>query len=200
MRADRAYAEWVVDRRSWLRLAALLGVSLVAPAAATAAIEPWSAAERALVTEVAEMIIPATDTGGAKAAGVPAFVEMMVTNWFDDDERVNFAAGLDQFAKGAIARHGRAFVELTGPERTAYLTEQLAAAEALLAGGGRPRTPFAALMKRLTIFGYYTSELGGSVELALNVIPNEYFPDARMKPDARADSFIPFSLSPFSGY
>jgi len=200
MRADQACMALAVDRRNWLRLAGLLGVSLVVPGTLKAASASWSSEQRALVAEVAEMIIPVTDTGGAKAAGVPVFVEMMVANWFDEDEQANFTAGMSQFAKGAVVRYGKSFVDLDHTERTAYLAAELAAAEALPGGSGHSRTPFAALMKRLTIFGYYTSELGGSIELALNIIPNEYCPDARMKPGARADSFIPFSLSPFSGY
>lgn len=194
------------SRRDLLKLAAFLGVGLITPAAraAMAAAEPWPSGARALVAEVAETIIPATDTGGAKAAGVPAFVEMMVADWFSEAERVHFMDGMRAFADGAFAQHGKAFAELGAPDRDAYFAKQLAAAEAAMAapatGGAPPRTPFAALMKRLTVYGYYTSELGASVELKLDMVPNEYRPDAPFKPGDRADSFILYSLSPFSAY
>ncbi len=203
----RATADGVfASRRDMLKLAAFLGVSLMAPAAraAVAAADPWPAATRALIAEVAEMIIPATDTGGAKAAGVPAFVEMMVSDWFDPAERANFMDGMAAFAEGATARYGRPFADLDDAQKNGWFGEQLAAAEAAMAApapaGGRARTPFAALMKRLTVYGYYTSELGASVELRLDMVPNEYVPDAPFKPGDRADSFILYSLSPFSAY
>jgi hypothetical protein len=194
------------SRRDMLKLAAFLGVGLIAPAAraAMAASDPWPAAARALIAEVAETIIPATDTGGARAAGVPAFVEMMVSDWFDPAERANFMDGMMAFADDAAARHGKPFADLDDAQKNAWFGEQLAAAEAVMAApassGGRARTPFAVLMKRLTVYVYYTSELGASVELRLDMVPNEYVPDAPFKPGDRADSFILYSLSPFSAY
>lgn len=191
-------------RRDMLKLAAFLGVGLVAPVAraAVAASDPWSPAIRALVAEVAETIIPATDTGGAKAAQVPAFIEMMVSDWFDAAERANFMDGMAAFADGAAARFGKPFAALAAPDRNAYYGEQLAIAEAAMAapGGEAARTPFAALMKRLTVYGYYTSELGATVELKLDMVPNEYRPDAVFAHGDRADSFIFYSLSPFRAY
>lgn len=189
----------LTGRRDLLKLAAFLGVGLIAPAAraAVAASEPWSPDKRALIADIAETIIPATDTGGAKAAGVPAFIEMMVADWFDPAERAHFLEGVAAFGAGAQAAHGKPFTELAQAVKDEYYGKQLATA-AVPGPGARPRTPFAALMKRLTVYGYYTSELGGSVELRLDMVPNEYLPDAPFKPGDRADSFILYSLSPFS--
>lgn len=196
----------IASRRDMLKLAAFLGVGLVTPAARAAMAAtgdaspaPWSPATRALVADVAETIIPATDTGGAKAAEVPAFIEMMVSDWFDAAERANFMDGMTAFADGAAARFGKPFADLAQAERDGWYGEQLGLAEAaLMAAGGKGHTPFAALMKRLTIYGYYTSELGATVELKLDLVPNEYRPDATFEPGDRADSFILYSLTPFS--
>lgn len=195
----------LTGRRDLLKLAAFLGVGLVTPAARAAMVasEPWSPDAHALIADIAETIIPATDTGGAKAAGVPAFIEMMVADWFDPAERTNFMEGMAAFRDGARAEHGKAFTELAQAVKDVYYGKQLAAAATAMTtpgAGARPRTPFAALMKRLAIYGYYTSELGGSVELRLDMVPNEYLPDAPFKPGDRADSFILYSLSPFSAF
>lgn len=206
MRHDRAIGGGSASRRDILKLAAFLGVSLVAPvpAAFGAAPDSWSPTSRALVAEVAQIVIPVTDTGGAKEAGVPAFIEMMVGAWFEADERANFFAGMTAFADGAAAKHGTAFVDLAAAEKEAWFAEQLTAGEAALAAAGakgvKQRSPFAVLMKRLTIYGYYTSELGSSVELSLNLVPNEFLPDAPLQPGDRADSFILYSLSPLSAF
>lgn len=192
----------LTGRRDLLKLAAFLGVGLVTPAAraAMAAPEPWSSDRRALIAEIAETIIPATDTGGAKAAGVPAFIEMMVADWFNPAERTHFMDGMAAFGDGARAAHGKPFAELAQAAKDDYYGKQLAATMVAPGAAARPRTPFAALMKRLTVYGYYTSELGASVELKLDMVTNEYLPDAPFKPGDRADSFILYSLSPFSAY
>lgn len=213
MQADEAAdgwhsGQWRPTRRGLLQLGAFLGVTLGAPAAAaraaaaTATPAGWPAERRAMVAEIAEMIIPATDTGGAKAAGVPAFIEKMVEKWFDADERANFLNGMAAFADGAAARHGGAFLRLTGAQKQAWYGEQLSAAEAMLSAeaAARPRSPFAVLMKRLTIFGYYTSELGATKELTLNLVPNEFVPNAHFGPHDRASSFVRFALPPFSAH
>src|SRR3989442_4919727 len=46
------------------------------------------------VATIAELIIPKTDTPGAREAGVPAFIDVMLADWADDDHRQQFTAGL----------------------------------------------------------------------------------------------------------
>jgi hypothetical protein len=53
-------------------------------------------------------------------------------------------------------------------------------------------------MKRLTIFGYYTSELGATIELHQQIASAQYVPAAVVKPGDRADSGIPSAMYPFS--
>src|SRR3954471_10796532 len=46
------------------------------------------------VATIAELIIPKTDTPGARDAGVPAFIDVMLADWGDDDQRQMIAGGL----------------------------------------------------------------------------------------------------------
>src|SRR2546427_8572311 len=46
------------------------------------------------VATIAELIIPKTDTPGARDAGVPAFIDVMLADWGDDEQRQFFTAGL----------------------------------------------------------------------------------------------------------
>ena len=78
--------------------------------------------------------------------------------------------------------------ELTASQKDQYFGELLATAEG---GATAPRTPFVVLMKRLTIFGYYTSELGATTELHQHIAVAQYEPAAVVKPGDRADSGIP---------
>src|SRR3989442_15534589 len=45
------------------------------------------------VATIAELIIPKTDTPGAREAGVPAFIDVMLADWAGDDQRQMFTAG-----------------------------------------------------------------------------------------------------------
>jgi glucoside 3-dehydrogenase (cytochrome c) hitch-hiker subunit len=189
-----------ITRRSLLRLGAILGVCLAFPQAATA-VEAFNAGDEALIADVAEIIIPATDTGGAKAAGVPAFITKMVGEWFEQSERDNFVRGLRAFDAAAISRYGKRFLSLAGNDRVAHVEAELRRAEAPQSAGlDRPRSPFILLMKRLTLFGYYTSEVGASVELMLNLVPGEFIPSADVSAGIRDDSTMLTQAVPFSAY
>ena len=175
-----------LDRRAFVQLAATFGLSLTVPGlAAKAPAATLTADEWNLIGEMSELIIPTTDTGGALAAGVPDFVKMMLSEWFNVAERESFIAGMREFSAGAFSKFGKKFAELTASQKDQYFGELLATAEG---GATAPRTPFVVLMKRLTIFGYYTSELGATTELHQQIATARYEPAAVVKPGDRADS------------
>ncbi len=185
-----------LDRRAFVHLAATFGLSLTVPGlAAKSPTKPLTADEWTLIGEVLELIIPTTDTGGALAAGVPAFVKMMLSDWFSQSERENFLAGMREFSAGAHKKYGKKFEELTASQKDQYFGELLAAAEGgATAPPSSSRVPFVVLMKRLTIFGYYTSELGATTELRQRVAAAQYEPAAVVKPGDRADSGLPGAM------
>ena len=116
---------------------------------------------REIIADVSELIIPHTDTPGAKVAGVPQFIEMLLEDWYAPDERDAFIQTLAQF--DTVARdHGH----------TNFLEADLAAKIALLEGmeqGPVGKTAFDE-MKQLTVWGYYTSE-AATEELNYDPIP-----------------------------
>ena len=66
------------------------------------------------VAALVERIIPTTDTPGAADAGVPQFVDMMLTEWYAPEERDGFLAGLAQVDSRA---EGGSFADLGGAEQ-----------------------------------------------------------------------------------
>ncbi len=179
-----------LDRRAFVQLATTFGLSLTVPGLAAKS-PALTTDELTLIGEVSELIIPTTDTGGALAAGVPDFVKMMLSEWFSQAERENFIAGMHEFSAGAFKKYSKKFAELTASQKDQYFGELLATAEGAAAD---PRTPFVVLMKRLTIFGYYTSELGATTELHQQMAAAKYEPAAVVKPGDRADSGIPGAM------
>ena len=72
--------------------------------------------EQALfVEDLAEHIIPETDSPGATSAGVPAYIEDIVREVNDEPERQLFLSGIDRANAEARASYGRPFHECGFP-------------------------------------------------------------------------------------
>lgn len=110
-------------------------------------------AQRSLVTNIAEMIIPETDTPGATTVKVPEFIDLILTEWAPDEDRAAFLAGLSDIDARAAAMGTPRFVDMPGPKKIELLTA-LDAARGDKAGAG---LAFARL-KALTVYGYFTSK------------------------------------------
>ena len=109
--------------------------------------------QQALVTTIAEMIIPETDTPGATKVKVPEFIDLILTEWASDDERKNFLAGLADIDARAATMGGQKFVSLPAAARTRLLSELDGKREDKTGAGlafGR--------LKSLTVYGYFTSQ------------------------------------------
>jgi gluconate 2-dehydrogenase gamma chain len=127
--------------------------------------------QNALVTEIAELIIPATDTPGAREVRVNEFVDLVLTEWHTSEERDRFQAGLQALDARCRERYGSDFLALAPENRTAVLTELDGASGER--GEGTPETTFARL-KELTVVGYFTSERVMREVLADPIIPGRF--------------------------
>lgn len=134
------------------------------------------------VVAMAEQIIPATDTPGAKGARVNEFIDVILTEWATPDERAHFLDGLAEIDRQSRQLFGKDFAEASSEQQLAQLR---AIDDATLAGrnaqahhGNHVEEPdtqlkgdFWQIFKRITVHGYYTSEIGFSQELKLQIIP-----------------------------
>ncbi len=114
----------------------------------------------------AELIVPATDTPGARAVGVPQFIDRMVGSWCSPAQATLLRSGLDQLDADARAANGAAFADLTAAQQAALLTRYDTA--------GDPQRPFFGLLKELTTIGYFTSQPGATVALRYDPVPGDY--------------------------
>ena len=141
-------------------------------------------AQRAMVRQLTEMIIPQTDTPGAIQAGVPGFVDHIVSSYYTEQERRIFIEGLVALDQHCQSHYGKAFLD-SGAQQQA---DALEAAEQASAGYREPGTnasmgiqgepdqasPFFYKLKEMTVLGYYTSEVGATTELHYNPVPGRY--------------------------
>src|SRR5882672_3927730 len=138
------------------------------PAAqATASAAVWSpsvltARQNEAVIALTELIIPATDTPGAKAALVNRFVDHVLST-ADAKERSEFVRGLTWLDDRCRARAGKDVAGASAAELTAVLTPL--AAEGVPAAEDAPGIAFFRAIKSITITGYYTTEIGLRQEL-----------------------------------
>ena len=155
--------------------------------------------QRKIVAEVAEMIIPKTDTAGAKDAGVPAFIEMMLKDCYYEPEHLSFM-------KGIMALEQSKFLDLDETRRTLMLKKIEAETKDMMKAREVKQTkmgdnedkevmkaqaeglPFWRLMKELTLLGYFTSEVGTKASFEYVQIPSK-LEMIKMKPNQKAYAY-----------
>jgi glucoside 3-dehydrogenase (cytochrome c) hitch-hiker subunit len=118
-------------------------------AAALDGLEILSPEQAELVSTLADLILPRTDTPGASDVGVTGFVDHLLAAWYHADEREQFLAGLADID----ARAGGRFTSL----ETAAQTRLVGLLDGAEGEAGSAESEFGRL-KSLTIYGYFTSE------------------------------------------
>ena len=121
-----------------------------------------------LVAVLAELIIPETDTPGARAARVHEFADAMLTDWYEAEESARFLEGLDDVQQRAEAAGGASFTDLSEAQQVELLTQMEEEAYQWQEAGSQGDEPFFFTIKSFTLFGYYTSEIGATQELRVN--------------------------------
>ena len=135
------------------------------------------------VVAMMDLIIPATDTPGAKEAKVNEFVDVILTGWATPEERDRLLAGLGDVDRLSGTLFSKKFVEASNEQQTALLrslddaVDWAHGPDSNEDGDGsieydmRLRGEFFRVFKTLTLYGYYTSEIGYTQELKKEIIP-----------------------------
>jgi hypothetical protein len=182
-------------REAVQRVAAILGGALVGgPALWTGRAHgerrgpsPVQESDAAFLDEVAETIIPATGTPGAKAAKVGAFMVLMVADCYEERDQRIFRDGMRQLEERSRAAFSVGFLQATPAQRTTLLTEIDREQKEYMdkRRGGEPVHYFR-MMKELTLLGYFTSEIGATQALRYAPIPARFDPCVEYQPGERS--------------
>ncbi|MFL6214835.1 MAG: gluconate 2-dehydrogenase subunit 3 family protein [Blastocatellia bacterium] len=193
-----------MNRRDSLKaLGLLVGGNLLAPAAladflqTAASIKEgkgaWqprllSAQQAALLTELVEVIIPATDTPGAKAALAHVFVDLYVKDCYPEAQQQVFLKGLDDLDAASRKQQGGGFLKLSPDERLALL-KQL---ERESWERDEPvEKSFIRMLKNLTLVGFFSSQPGATRAAEYTRSPGPFEGCTELEPGQRADA-MPF--------
>jgi gluconate 2-dehydrogenase gamma chain len=176
----------MLERRELLRRAAwILGGTISAPAA-LAILQGCSAkesppatgvpelkflkpAQYAVIAEIAEIMLPKTDTSGAQDVGVPGFVDVALDAVYDQESKDRFNAGYAEFEQSAKSG-GKDFLEQVPAARATLVKTSL---ETALAGDKNPK-PFILMTRELVLLGYFTSEQGIKQNMTYEAVPTVY--------------------------
>jgi hypothetical protein len=187
-----------VDRREVLKLLAVSSALPALPAEWMAtfraihagpgngpALKILNAHQDATVTAMAELILPQTGTPGAKAVRVNEFIERIVAEWYSDEDRARFLAGLAGVDARTQSLFKKDFVDVSPEQQSEILRalgDEMAQATEALAKAPRgdrgtdrePEDNFYFMFRKLTLTGYFTSEAGFTQQLREEIIPGRF--------------------------
>jgi hypothetical protein len=179
-------------REAVIRMAVMMGASVAGPRLLAAefgskagAAAPFSADDVALLDEIGDTIIPATDVPGAKAVGIGGFIAMMVAECYLPRDQATFRTGLASLEKDFAVKYGKPFRAGAAADRTAFLNTldaeqkeftRVNRIEPHTDGSETPEAPhhYFRMLKDLTILGYFTSELGATKALRYMESPGRF--------------------------
>ncbi|PZQ65371.1 MAG: hypothetical protein DI570_02115 [Phenylobacterium zucineum] len=157
----------------FISLASLAGITPALAQGAPLAWKPGALTQLQARTldAYAELVFPATDTPGAREAGVPAFVDRAISTYCDAEDAERLRTALDRLDRDAVAAHGRPFADLAVAQQGAVLAKL----EVELKGRTplSPPTPFSSLKEYVTV-GFFTSEPGATKTLQYDPIPGAF--------------------------
>ncbi len=153
----------------------------------------FTAANIAMLDEVGETIIPATDTPGAKAAKIGAFMQTMVTDCYTQEQQDVFTQGMAQLNTACEKVNGKSFMDCNAEQRKSFLITLEKEAKdynikrdekekEAMENARKTMDPnfvkapshYYSMMKQLTLLGYFTSEIGATKALRLLPVPGKY--------------------------
>lgn len=195
-----------MDRRELLKMIALLTGGAVVGADVflsgckneSAASMTFSESDIALLDEVGETILPATQSPGAKAAHIGEFMKTIVNDCYEEDDQKTFHEGIKKLDDASDKKFGHSFMKASPADRKTLLTEldkeakdyqhqrddfnkqQNAKEQEAKTRGDKnfkkeKMAPhYFTLMKQLTVWGYFTSKEGMTGALRFNPVPGRY--------------------------
>lgn len=125
--------------------------------------------------EVGETIIPASDTPGAKAAQIGEFMKTIVSDCYVEEEQKVFLNGIGQLNESAKESKGKEFMALSPEDKKDFLIQlDKEAKEYDEAREKDAPNHYFTMMKQLTLWGYFTSEIGATQALRYEEVPGRW--------------------------
>lgn len=147
----------------------------------------------ALLDEIGETILPATDIPGAKATQIGEFMKVIVTDCYTDAQQKAFGDGLAGINEACKKLNGKGFMDCDAAQRKTFLVSLEKEAKEYNKQRDEKDKParekaektmdpdyvgspshYYTMMKQLTLWGYFSSEIGSKQALRFLPIPGRY--------------------------
>jgi hypothetical protein len=151
--------------------------------AAGYALRTLSPSQNETVVAMIDLIIPATTTPGAKEARVNEFMDVILTEWATPEERDHFLKGLNGVDPQCESLFAKKFTQASMAQQAALVRvlddsvdwrREMTLHSSSVPARDREtqlQGEFFRVFKTMTVHGYYTSEIGFTKELQLEIIP-----------------------------
>lgn len=134
-----------------------------------------------VIGDLADIILPRTNTPGAKDVGVPSFIDSFIKEVYPKEGQEKFIKELEEFNTNIVAENFRKFSEANTGIQKQYVAKvhasAISKAETFSEGwwnSSKMEKPFILKVKELTILGYFASEVGATEVLQYNPSPGPY--------------------------
>jgi hypothetical protein len=135
----------------------------------------FTAGDISFLNEVAETILPATSTPGAKEAKVGDFMTVIVKDCYEPNDQTIFVEGIKKLDEASKKKSGKSFLDSTPEQRHDLLVDlDKEQKEYQKTKKKEDPTHYFRMMKELTLWGYFTSEVGANKALRYVAVPGKY--------------------------
>jgi hypothetical protein len=129
----------------------------------------------AFLDEIADTILPATDSPGAKEAKVGLFMTVIVKDCYTQADQKIFLDGMQLLDDASKKKNGKSYMESTPEQRHDLLVDLDKEQKAYMAQKkATDPSHYFRMMKELTLWGYFTSEPGANKALRYIAVPGKY--------------------------
>ena len=124
--------------------------------------------DQTLIEEIADTLLPTTAASpGAKAAGVGATINLLLTDCYEPEAQVRVVNGLKDFRQTCQARYGDEFTAITPQQRERLLRE-------LDSTATRSKDHYFDLVRELANRSYWSSEVGMTKARRWTLVPGKW--------------------------
>jgi len=135
--------------------------------------------EKDLIAELAEVIIPRTDTPGAKDSGVQYFIIKAVRDCLEPKDQRNFINGIADLKKYTQKNYAKEFIKCNTREKEEIVAYFASSTDSMNSFMKRVRKKiigdtFFSILKQYTVVGYCTSLPGATIGMNYESVPSRY--------------------------
>ena len=135
--------------------------------------------QKYIIEELAETIIPKTDTPGAKEAGVADIILILLKDCTSRPSQNRFIEGLKELINYSFSQYSKSYVDCTAAEQKNILSHFQKKGKPFNGMIGKVQNKYLGksfyhTLAEYTTYGYCTSELGATQGLSYVLIPGRY--------------------------